>query len=210
VLLYTHKADADHVAVSEFGDIASGAYDGSVMVYENATGVVRTARNPHADRVGDIFWRDNELHTSSWDGTARTWTRELTVKSSRSFEQSLRDMVPLKSGWVGSPAGTRLRLHTLETDLELDIGGLARDLSVSSDSRFAAAVAAGELIVLDVENRALAAIQLMDKSANCARFVDATTIFICSSSEVIFAVSVHKLPFVKMDIERRISNEQKR
>jgi WD40 repeat protein len=195
------------VAVSPRGDVASGAQDGGVMVYEGASGAVHAATNLHTARVFEILWRGDELLTSSWDGSVRTWHRDLTVDGVARVHRPVRELRPLNSGWAASVGATSLWFRGEDMDLQLETGPLIRDLSASPDGRFATAVVSGDLIVYDTRDNAIASVRLGDPSADCAQFVDTATIMACGSSDEILSIHVDTLPFVKLDPSQRRSHE---
>jgi len=197
-LLYKHPAEPFQVAVSPSGNIASGAHDGSVITYEKASGLVRVAKTRHTGRVHEVSWRGDELRTSSWDGTTRTWNRDLTVTSTAKSTLPLRQLRLLESGWVASVGATRMWIRSDGDDLELETGPFIRGLSVSTDQRFIGALVSGDLIIYDVREKSLASVRVGDASIKCAQFADATTILACGPLGEIVSLSVDTLPFVKL------------
>jgi WD40 repeat protein len=198
--LYKHQADPYRVAVSPTGDVASGAHDGSVMAYDLETATVHTASTPHTDRVAEISWRGTELLTISWDRTARTWNRSLTLTNTTQSDGPLIRLRVSDSGWISSVAATRLWVHEDKTDLVLDTRSTIRDLSLSSDGRFACAVAGSDLLVYDIQERTIAAVRISG-NASRAQFVNEHEIFANLSTGEVVSLSARAFPFVKLDIK---------
>lgn len=197
-LRYRHKAEPYRVAVNIAGDVASGALDGSVMLYERATGRVYSAAETHRDGVYQVHWLRDELITSSYDGTVRTWHKDLTQKHIANRERPIRDLEVLRSGWVANVGGMHLWLQDNQRHFGLDTGSIISDVAASTDGRFAVATAGSDLIVYDIKRHALAAIRLHDASAGLVHFVDRTTAFVFGSSGEISSVSVDALSFVPL------------
>jgi len=197
--LYRHRADPYRVAVSPKGNIASGAQDGSVMAYDPATATTFAARTPHSERVSHLLWRGEQLHTAGWDGTARTWSSSLAMTGIMQRTGPLLQLGLLNSGWIANVAATRLWVHTKESDLDIDTGPLVRDLSISTDGRFAGAVVGGDLVIYDTRENALAAVRISLSSGH-AKFVDAKTIFAYGPWGEILSLSVDTLLFVRLSL----------
>lgn len=196
-LLYRHESEPFRVVVSALGGVASGADDGSVMAYDSYTGAIHRARASHTARVYQLHWRDDQLLTSSFDGTLRRWTANLEINQLVRTDEPIRDMELWREGWAANIGATRLWIHDDETDVWLDTGPSILDLAVSDDGRFIGAVVGMDLIVYDSLIKAIAAIRVADTALSCIHFADTVHVFVCGSSGEVFHGSVESLSFVQ-------------
>jgi WD40 repeat protein len=202
--LHRHAAEPYRVAVSPKGDVASGAHDGSLMIFDRATGTVRVAPALHTDRVSTIVWSGDDLHTSSWDGTLRVWGKDAALKRTASTADPIRQFRLVGTGWAASVGALWIWIRAGDADLRLDVAPLRiTDLSSSTDDRYVSALAGGYLVVYDLRARAVAAVRVGDKASSCAQFLDATTMIACGSSGEISSIEVDKLPFVEVKLDEK-------
>jgi eukaryotic-like serine/threonine-protein kinase len=202
-LLYRHRSEPFRLAVNNDGDVASGALDGSVMLYDHQKDEIFRSRHSHSSRVHQISWSGSNLLTTSYDGTIRTWDRRLSMTDVASFNQPLGDFVVVKSGWAANVGGTSIWLREGESDFEMETGPVVTELAASPNGRFIAATVGADLLLYDLNEKRVAATRFGDPTAHCLQFVDDQTLLLCGSSGQILSTSVQTLPFVKLDLRTK-------
>jgi WD40 repeat protein/tRNA A-37 threonylcarbamoyl transferase component Bud32 len=155
-ILYRHDRPPYRLAFSADGRwLASGADDGSILLYDFERHRLHHPKNVHTARVMSVTWRGHELLTSGADGVLLRW--EYRDDSFRVVEReaergSFRFLHLLRDGWTGNVDSRVLLAHRSwpGTSLRLDLGRRITQLETSPDSRFIAATIAGEVILVDL------------------------------------------------------------
>jgi serine/threonine protein kinase/WD40 repeat protein len=202
--LFTHDAEPYQLAYSPDGRwLASGADDGSVIVWDGVERRVSSKRKAHDGRVASLGWRDGELWTASIDGTLRRWRNEpgaLVLVDTTRGPGSFGLMHALADGWIARVDGRELLVHRAAPvgTLRFDLGHRIEHMGVSSDGRYAATVGPGELVVVDRIALAVAALPVATSGRGYVGFIAADTLLI-NTADGLFTMSVSALPFVSFD-----------
>jgi WD40 repeat protein len=162
--LYRHAAIPYAVAVSDDGRrIASGASDGSVIVYDATARRVRSSTIAHPSLVMALAWRDGELWTGGMDGMLKRWrdTEGTLAPIETIHEQGpLRFVRSFRDGWTCTVDGRILVVQRGRRQFRLDLDRHVERTDVSGDDRFIAAGTSGEVVVLDLARQAIAVVPL--------------------------------------------------
>jgi eukaryotic-like serine/threonine-protein kinase len=154
--LYSHDAPPYRMAFSMDGQwLASGADDGSVLLYDFEHHRLHRPAAAHTARVMSVAWRDHDLLTSGADGALLRWAyRDDNFRPVERNKEpgAFRFLRLLRDGWIGNIDSHVLLVHRMPpaTSLRLDLGRRVMHLETSPDSRFIAATLSGEIILLDL------------------------------------------------------------
>jgi hypothetical protein len=197
--LYTHRAAPYRVAFRPDGQmLASGAVDGSVIVYD-VTQHRDITVNAHNGRVLSVVWQDDDLWTSGADGTMTRWQYQhgsLTPVARIREAGLFRFVHPFKNGWTGN-VDSHILLIALSTDssvLRLDLGRHVTQLEMSMDQRYIAAAVAGEVVVIDLLQNSVATLAVEFDGIGYAGFAKPGLLAI-SSINGLYSVSLHELKY---------------
>jgi eukaryotic-like serine/threonine-protein kinase len=146
--------------------IATGAYDGSVIVYDMITRRIMSAMTPHRGLVFSIQWRGGELWTAGMDGTIRRWREQAgTFVEIETLREAgaVRRLRVFPDGWSATIGGNTLVVKRGSRELRLDLGRRIERGDVSADFRYVAAGTGSEVVVLDLERAGVAVLPIASR-----------------------------------------------
>jgi WD40 repeat protein len=199
-ILYAHGSPAYRMAFSPDGQLlASGADDGTVMVYDFLERRVTSRLDAHTARVLSVAWRDRELWTSSADGTMLRWRYQDhdSVLIERTREPgAFRFLHPLKGGWTANIDSQIMLIKdtTSHTMFRFDLGRHVQQLGVSPDERYIAATIANEIIIVDLARNSVASLGIPSDGVGYVGFVSPELLAI-SSANGLFSVELNRLEY---------------
>jgi WD40 repeat protein len=181
--LYAHNEVPYRLAISADGGLlASCALDGSLDVFDLVQHrLVAHFLLDHAGTAYNVAWVGDELWTSGDDGTLKRWglrDGSLTLQYSLQVSPAFRAMKVAHGGWAAS-AGEGVLLVSLDgasIALRLDVGRTIDALDVSPDLRYVAAGMNGEIVVVDMQQRAIATMMMDSSTVQQVSFVDRTSL----------------------------------
>jgi hypothetical protein len=182
--LFAHDAEPYQVAFSPDGRwLASGAMDGSVVVWDVSQRRVRSRTQAHAGWVTSLGWRGGELWTASGDGTVKRWRNDegtLKVADTRRDQGSIRFLHLLPDGWIANAGGRELIVERAPPAMgfRLDLDRNLQRLGPSRDGRYIVAVTAGEIVVIDQAELAVASLPIATSGIGYVGFIDRDTLAI--------------------------------
>ncbi|HSK04189.1 MAG TPA: hypothetical protein VK932_23205 [Kofleriaceae bacterium] len=200
--LFAHQAKPYQLAFSPDGRwLASGAADGSVIVWDVARREVRSRTRAHTGWVTSLAWREDELWTASVDETLKRWRNEpatLALADTRREQGEIWFLHLLADGWIASANRRALIIHRPPPvgALRLDLDRRIERVEVSPDGRYVAAAASGEVVVIDQVELAVASLPITTIGIGIVGFVDSTSLTI-SKSDGLFTVSLSALELAR-------------
>jgi WD40 repeat protein len=176
--LYSHDKPPYRMAFSADGRwLASGADDGSVLLYDFEHHRLHRPATAHTARVMAVTWHGHELLTSGADGALLRWAYR-----DNSFRPVQREVEPgsfrflqlLRDGWTGNVDSRVLLAHRSSpgASLRLDLGRRVTQLGTSPDFRFVAATIAGEVILVDLFADQITSINIASDGTGYVGFPD--------------------------------------
>lgn len=190
-VLYRHQESPYRIAVdSSCKWMASGAYDGSLVVYDLLMQrKLFDSRSAHSGQITNLAMRGELLRTSSLDGTVRHWKIQndnvLLIAESR-LSGPVAKMQDMADGWV---ARVNENLLAIEYDgdparMMLDLGHAVTDIAVRADEKLIAIAAVDEIILIDRERQAIASFRQPGSDFACVRFIDHARLAVCDTAAV--------------------------
>ncbi len=178
--LYSHSEAPYRMAISSDGRLlASCALDGSFDIFDLVNRRLISHLVGHAGATYSVTWVDDELWMSGDDGTLKRWglrDGSLTLRHNVQVSAAFRLMKVAHGGWAAS-VGEGVLLVSLDGDsiaLRLDLGKTIDALDVSPDLRYVAASVNGELVVIDMQRNAIAALTMGSPVVQQVSFLDPT------------------------------------
>jgi WD40 repeat protein len=207
-LLFAHDARARELAFSPDGRwLASGAADGSVIVWDVSERRVQSRTKAHPGVVTTLGWRGGELWTASTDGSLKRWRNEagaMALVDERRERGALWLLHLRADGWVAAVNSRELVVHrdspagTLRFDLDRHVNRI----EVSGDGRYVAAATAGEIVVVDLARLAVASLPVATSSSlGYIGFVTPGSL-VLSKTDGLFRISLAALEFVRFEPQR--------
>jgi hypothetical protein len=144
--------------------------------------------------VGDELW------TSGNDGALKRWglrDGSLTLRHSVQLSGAFRWISVAHGGWAANVGDSVLlvSLDGVSLALRLDVGATIDGLDVSPDLRYVAAGVGAELVVVDMQNNAVATTEIDGPSAQQLNFVDAASLTF-GVPGALYALKVDHLDYV--------------
>jgi eukaryotic-like serine/threonine-protein kinase len=165
--LYRHPNIPYAVAVSDDArQIASGGYDGSLIVYDAVAHRRTSTVIAHSGLITSIGWSAGELWTAGMDGAIKRWRvdGETLHPIATIQEQGAVRFFRLSSdGWSATVGGRALVVHRGSHELRLDLGRFAERCEVSPDHRYVAAGTTSEVVIVDLVRRAVATVPVASR-----------------------------------------------
>ncbi|HEY0190463.1 MAG TPA: hypothetical protein VGC42_05025, partial [Kofleriaceae bacterium] len=174
--LYSH-ADAPYRMAVSVDDrlLASGANDGSVIIYDLLQHKQLYDFRPHAGLVTNVAWRDHDLWTAGRDGTIRHWI--VTPRGMRSVatttERGPARLFQLtRAGWIVNVDERILAISEARDQVttRIDLGRRAEHVDVDHDVDRVVAASSDEVIVIDLAHHRLASVPLWAGGAGYVGF----------------------------------------
>jgi WD40 repeat protein len=176
------------IAPGETGKLASGGWKGSLVLYDLSGDREIGRAIAHTGWVTSVAWRGAELWTAGEDGALKRWNTAhgLELRETVRPGGALSHLVLLDRGWAAAVDNQVLHVEPSEwsAPLHLDLGRWIRDVQVSPDQRYIAAVAFDEVILVDRERRAIATMNAGAGELGCVRFLDPDTLALCGQSSI--------------------------
>lgn len=146
--------------------LASGGADGSLIVYDLATGLTRRTPQAHAGLVTTVAWRGDELWTSGQDGAIKRWRVDLgAVLGVQTVDEpsSSRFLHLYADGWSAITGGRVLVVERTSQRLRLDLDRNVERCEVSEDDRYIAVATSTEVIVVDLVRQRVASLPVSSR-----------------------------------------------
>jgi WD40 repeat protein len=193
------------IATSETGKLASVGWRGTLVLFDLAGDreISRTAA--HTGWITSVAWRGAELWTAGEDGALKRWdtSARLALRETIQAGGALSHLVLLDRGWAAAVDSQMLHVEASEwpAPLHLDLGRWIRDLQVSPDQRYIAAVAFDEVVVVDLVHRAIATMNANAGALGCVRFLDPDVLALCGQSSIVTA-PLRRLDFTRFSLSK--------
>ncbi|HEU4612335.1 MAG TPA: serine/threonine-protein kinase [Kofleriaceae bacterium] len=146
--------------------IASGGFDGSVLVLDTATHHLASAAAGHSGLVTSVAWRAGELWTAGMDGVIKRWREDgATPRPVETLREpgAVRFFRLASSGWSATVGGRTLVVHRDSHELRLDLERFVESCDVSADERYVAAGTSTEVVIVDLLRHAIATTPLASR-----------------------------------------------
>ncbi|HEY5944066.1 MAG TPA: hypothetical protein VIV40_01180, partial [Kofleriaceae bacterium] len=200
--LFAHHDSPYRIAVDdECHHVASGAVDGSLIVYDLVRGrEVESLPNAHGGQITKVFFRGHDLETASTDATVKRWKlHDNSIELSETVAEagSVHRFQPLQDGWAVGARET-FAVHSTDSSrlLRLELGHPIASLTTSRDQRYIAFSDHSEIVVIDRERNALTSVfSSSSDELDCLRFISANTLATCGNASLAI-VSIDSLSFV--------------
>jgi eukaryotic-like serine/threonine-protein kinase len=202
--LYSHDSPVYRMAFSFDGQLlASGADDGSVIVYNISRRQIVGRLPGHTARVMTVTWHDRDLWTASADGTMQHWRyqEDMPLLIDRTRESgSFRFLHAFKDGWSGNIDGRYLVVKRASSSrvLRFDLGRHVERIDVSPDERYIATAVAGEVVIVDLLQNSVASLTTPFDGIGYVGFTEANLLVI-SASNGLHSVHVDRLHYYSFD-----------
>jgi WD40 repeat protein len=203
-VLYAHTARPYRMAFSSDGQLlASGAADGSVIVYDRVQQRVVGTVTAHTSLVTNVAWRDHDLWTAGADGTVKHWRLQastLVLVDSAHDLGAFRFFHLISNGWLASIDDRFLLVSRPEPTgaLRLDALRHIEHVEVSPDERYIAVTVAGEIIVVDLVRHAVTSLNLASDGVGYVGFATPGLLAV-STGNGLFSVSLSELDYITFD-----------
>jgi WD40 repeat protein len=199
--LYSHNAVPERMAISPDGRVlASCALDGSFAVFDLVNNRLVTHLTGHVGAAYNVAWLRDELWTTGDDGALKRWgfrNGAVTLRQRLQAPAAVHRLRVAQGGWA-AVAGEGTVLASRDGDsvaLQLDIGKPIEALDVSPDLRYVAAGMLGEIVVIDLQRSAIAALTVGFPEAKQLSFLDPTTLEF-SDTATLKTLQVDRLDYV--------------
>jgi eukaryotic-like serine/threonine-protein kinase len=199
--LYTQAASPYRMAFTPDGQLlASGAVDGSVIVYDLARHEIQSSMKAHQGFVTSVAWRGHDLWTSSADGTLKRWqvgggtpVLQATTRDAGSF----RFLHVFADGWTAGVDRHVLliQLPGAATPLRFDLDRHLERIEISPDSRYIAAMTAGEIALIDLSRHAVATLPMAGARLDYAGFLSPDSLVVGGTSGL-YTVDLASLDYI--------------
>jgi hypothetical protein len=146
--------------------IASGGYDGSMIVYDAVAHRRTSTAIAHSGLITTMGWRAGEIWTAGMDGAIKRWRDDAgTLRPVATIhEQGAVRFFRLSSdGWSATVGGRTLVAHRGSHELRLDLGRFVERCEVSPEDRYVAAGTSSEVVIVDLVRRAVAMVPLASR-----------------------------------------------
>lgn len=177
--------------------LASGGFDGSLIVYDVATRTTRTTTGAHAGLVTAVAWRGDEVWTSGQDGAIKRWrVTPSSLERVQTFDEprSSRFLHLYADGWSAITGGRVLVVTRASESLRLDLDRNVERCEVSEDERYIATSTATEVIVVDLVGHRVASVPVSSRGGyvGFAR----PGFLVISNASGLMTVSLESLEFI--------------
>ncbi len=159
--LYAHKGPAFLTAISADGSLlASCAQDGSVAVFDLVKNQLLAHVVAHTGEFCNVSWTGSELWSSGGEGTLKRWALRdgnLTLRHMVQAAGALRLTKVVAGSWAAVEGASVLLVSEdgASVTLRIDAGGNIDALDLSPDRRYVAVSVRGEIIVADLQRKAI-------------------------------------------------------
>src|SRR6185503_10324529 len=202
--LYSQEAVPSGVAISPGGElVASSGLDGSLVVFDVASGRVVSRIIGHRGTVSGLGWQGDRLWSAGLDGTLRWWVlrdtglvpREVVHEAAR-----IRLATVFATGWAADVGEGVLRIQRDGTaPLRFELENHIDSIAVSPDERYVAASLRGEIVVVDPSRNRIATVNVEAENGRVT-FIDATTLALNAAGalEVVHVDELDYVPYVPL------------
>jgi hypothetical protein len=187
--------------------LAAGSDDGSVFVYDIASGEIR--RSPagldgHEGRVTQLRWVDGQLVTSSTDGTLRTWSSEMRATVVHRGAEPIAQFARTELGWfVVQNHNQIVPLASEISEVPMPLSDSAVSLASTADQRYVAWLSGDTVSVLDTRELGATVLRLPSTPEKpCISFGKGTWLHYCRTTGEIAAVDVSSLNYVPFTLKQ--------
>jgi WD40 repeat protein len=201
-ILYKHH-DPYRIDINEnCTRLASGAYDGSLIVYDLVKDkIAYDLHHANSKQITNVVFQGDELVTSSLDATVKRWhvgTR-MELMSSTQLSGPVDKMRVFSDGWAASVSDHILVMNFARSGsrIQLSLNRPIADIAISPNERYIAAADTDEIIVIDRILDTIATIHSNTSSFTCLQFINSAEIATCDTA-MILTLSISLLQFSPM------------
>jgi hypothetical protein len=154
----------------------------------------------HVGAAYNVVWLGDELWTTGDDGALKRWgfrNGAVTLRQRLQAPAAVHRLRVAQGGWA-AVAGEGTVLASRDGDsvaFQLDIGKPVEAFDVSPDLRYVAAGMLGEIVVIDLQRSAIAALTVGFPEAKQLSFLDPTTLEF-SDTATLKTLQVDRLDYV--------------
>jgi tRNA A-37 threonylcarbamoyl transferase component Bud32 len=207
--LYAHRVTPSRLAVdAACTHVASGAYDGSLVVYDLiADRVAFQAPHAHAGQITNLVFRGNDIETAGTDGYVKRWRLrglDLELAGATHHAGPVEKFRAVAGGWAASIGEQTFAMYSTEypNGLRLVLGHPIADIAVAADERYVAIADLDEIVVIDRKRDAIATARHVAGEWWCVRFITRTTLAACDAGSL-RTLSLDVLSFVPLHTSAR-------
>jgi hypothetical protein len=187
--LYRHTAVPYALAFSPDGQrLASGASNGTLIVYDLVRGKVRGTVNAHVGLVTSVAFQGEEIWTSGLDGAIKRWRDDggsLTELQTIAEPSTTRFLHLFEDGWSAITGGRVLVVQRAGREIRIDLDRNVERCEVSADERYIAAATPGEVVVIDLVRGAVANVPMPASRHGYVGFVNPGFLTISDASGLV-------------------------
>ncbi|HEY0988317.1 MAG TPA: serine/threonine-protein kinase [Kofleriaceae bacterium] len=209
-ILYRHRAIPYRIDTNaSCTRLASGAYDGSLIVYDLADNrIITELPHAHGGQITNVVFQGNEVVTSSVDATVKRWHVGASVESSgiTTTTGPVNKLRVLRDGWAASVSDRTfvLAATSSHSEIRLAFGHPIADIAISSDERYVAVAGLDEIVVLDRERDMVATVHHAGGYLACVQFISINRLAACDTSAIL-TLHLDRLQFFAMNTDSRTS-----
>lgn len=208
-VLYKHSAIPYSMAFTSDGRLlASGADDGSLIVYDVVKRRILSSTIAHAGLVTSVAWRQDDLWTTGADGAIKRWNAvdgKLTVVETIEEQGSSRLYHVFSDGWVANIGGRTLVIKRGAREMRLDFDRNVERSTASPDERYIAIATTTELVIVDLVQNAIAMVPVPSHGGYVG-FVVPGTVMISSAGGLV-GIPLASLEYIGYESNQLITRQ---
>jgi len=190
-VLFRHNQTPYRISVSSNGKwLASGAFDGTLIVYDVTAGQVIFRQIIHHGRITTVIWDDSDLWTAGVDSEVKQWrVRQEGIDLVATYHES--DSVKLVSlaehdtFLAVAPNTLKFRSAGNKLELEFKLQKSISDIQESSDHRYVAVTSFQEIVIIDKTKHMLSTLHTDSGSMQCVKFISPSLLGVCGRSSIL-------------------------
>jgi WD40 repeat protein len=203
-VLYTHHVTSHRLDVdARCTRLVSGAYDGSLIVYDLIRGNIETQlASAHTGQITRVAIQQDSVLSSGLDAVVRRWHPGTAQEHAVDIQLSgpVTDMRTSTHDWAATVDDRIFVFHSTNSPsaTSLVLRHSISDIAISPNERYLAVADLDEIVVVDRERDRVAVAQNPTSDINCIRFADNTNLLACDASTIL-SLSIERLKFSPMN-----------